>query len=585
MSKKEALFSYPIEKFLGLNVTKSNQSRLRNGESSYMKNFCITDTYALKKRDGLRLVHDVAGKVRTAFMSDERVYVVVGNSIYTSAVPFDSFENVGSVDDSDNCFFVKFGGNLYLWGGGKIQVYSDDGKFKDIEPYRPLIAVSCVSYSGDGTPFEDINMLTSKMRKQYSPQGAGDRTYILGVPGVKQVDYVKYRGETVPKAYYIASKTGIKMDIDFSVSQGINTIEIGFTLEESDAIKENYSKVVNCRYNMFYGGENDTKIFLWGNPDYPDSRIWSDTVDGISSVTYFPESNYTRVGDGSKICDIVRQYDRQLIFCQNSAYLSYIENCTDALGRSYFSFPIRTVSDTKGSAVSGQSKLIGNIPITLMNDGLYKWVSTSQRDERNTVKISSRIDAALQKEDVSAAKMYDFEYKSELYIYFPNGRVYVYAYDKDVFYLYDNIFAHTFFSDSTGKLYFFDGDGKLYMFDDVPDDNGAPIECEWHSAYIDMGLSGAKNLYSVDVTYYPYKDTLFNIYWCADNDSDNFKSAVILPIGENNDSDGNVTVRSFKHRMRTKRFRHIKLIISDNSAKNRVHLHCIRLNGKYTDMI
>ena len=54
MTRSEDMYCLPIEKFLGLNITSSDQSSLKKGESPFMKNFSITDTYAIKKRDGYK---------------------------------------------------------------------------------------------------------------------------------------------------------------------------------------------------------------------------------------------------------------------------------------------------------------------------------------------------------------------------------------------------------------------------------------------------------------------------------------------------------------------------------------------------
>ena len=531
MTRSEDMYCLPIEKFLGLNITSSDQSSLKKGESPFMKNFSITDTYAIKKRDGYKRLYDFSGVTRAMTISDDTLFMAVSNDIFACTLPLgDNVRRVGGVADSDNCFFVKFGGEIYLWGGGRIQVYRD-GAFVSVTPYRPLIAVSCIPETGAGSPLEGVNMLCTQVRKQYSPS-SGSRTFVISKTPVKSVDYVKVNGEEVSSDSYNASKTGIVMEVGNGVEEGTNTVEIGYTLSDSDASHENYEKVTSCKYHMFYGGENDTKIFLWGNDSFPDARIWSQAADGIPSAVYFPEDNYTRIGDGAKICDIVRQYDRQLIFCESAAYLSSIESGTDILGRRTFSFPVRTLSDAKGSAVCGQTRLIENSPVTLTRDGLYKWVSTAQRDERNAVKISERIDEALLKEDIPSAKMFDCEQKGELYVYFPNGRVYVYCYRKDVFTLYDGIFAHTFASDARGNVYFCDSDGGLFVFGDMAEDDGRAIECEWQSGYLDMGYEGQKNMYSVSLVYYPHTNTHFTLQWCGDNDATNILCDVIPTVSD-----------------------------------------------------
>lgn len=588
MEKNEALFRYTIERFLGLNSDNSNQLSLKPGESSFMKNFRITDNFALKKRNGYRLLHDFNLPVRSILLSDingNELFMALGNQIIKTELPFNgTVTTVGSVDDSENCFFMQFHRKIYLWGGGKIQVYdSDTQKFSDIEPYIPLVAINCDPLTGAGTPFEGVNMITRTMRKRFLIDRAQTGMRLDGGKKFEKVDWLKFNGEILDKKVYDFDiyRTFVYVDDDILPMDTKSEIEVQYTIKESQETIDNYNKIAKLSHYMFYGGENDTKIFLWGNPDYPDTRFWSGTADGLSSATFFPEDSFTRIGDGSKICDIIRQYDRQLIFCEKAAYLSYIEAKTDQLGRNYFSFPVRTISDTKGSAICGQSKLVGNLPVTLMRDGLYKWISTTQRDERNTVKFSNRIDDLLRKEDISQAKMYDCEFSCELYIYFPNGNVYIYNYNSDVFYFYDNIFAFDFCTDSSGNIYFCSNDGKLYMFDDIPDDDGKAIDCQWQSGYLDMNYEGLKNLYHVGIAYQPALHTAFDIGYICDSDTQWQSSSANIPLSGRSETAH--IGKNLKHRMRTKRFNHIKFQIKNQLPNTKTHLYRISLHGRYTN--
>ncbi|MBQ9940158.1 MAG: hypothetical protein IJO74_01305 [Clostridia bacterium] len=594
---KESLFSFSTDKFLGIN-TDSNITRLKPGESPYMKNFRVNDNMSLVKRSGYKLLHKFNFDVKACFLAKletECIFILVEPLVYMCPLPFDvnTMQYIGSVGTHNTrYFFMQYMGKVYLFGNGKIRYYDTEAQsLKEVEPYRPLIAASCGPYDLSGTVVEDINILTGKVRKQFSPPSPGENKYVVNDSPCQSIDYVKYMGEIVhPSKYYVADdNASLLFDNSMAIQAGINTIEIGYTLKD---MEENSKKITDCRYCMFYGGENDTKIFLWGNPDYPDFRFHSQAADGILGADYFPENNYTKIGDGSEICDIIRQYDRQIIFCQNAAYLSYIEEKTDGLGRNYFSFPVRTISDNKGSCVPGQSKLIDNIPVTLMPDGIYKWISTSQRDERNTVNISSRINSLLTREDIKSAKIFDYEHNGELFIYFPNGRVYVYNYRNDIYYMYDNIFAHTFCSDIMGNLYFCDMTGGLYIFNDSPSDNGQPIDCEWQSGFYDMGYPGRKNLYNASVSVTPRSNTEFMLSWSSDNDADTVKPSRKIRYGALDFGDMNFDmlgfnspgeIKNIKIRMRTKRFNYLKLNLKTNSAYSRTNIHRIVLNGKNTN--
>lgn len=595
MDKRETLFSFPVNKFLGLN-TDASTGALLTGQSPYMKNFRIGDGYSLIKRDGYMKLYHFGEDIRAVYKTrreTEIIFIVSGESVYIVPLPFDaeSVRTVGEVAQSGNCFFMEYFGTVYLWGGGRVQKYDEQNDvFCLIEPYRPLIAVSCGTMDLSGTPVESVNMLTGAVKKQFSPETSAHRTFMLHKTPCKSVDYVKLGDRVLDKKLYHVSdnKNYVEVESEAGIPAGTNTVEIGYTLEDNP---ENYQKITGCTDFMFYGGENDTKVFMWGNPDYPDGRFHSASADGEPSAVYFPETSFTRIGDGKAINDIIRQYDRQIILCDGSAYVSYIEESLDALGRKNLLFPVRTLSDNRGSCPMGQARLIDNVPVSLCTDGLYKWVSTAQRDERNTLNVSERINSLLTREDIKSARLFDYEREGELYIYFPDGRVYVYAYRKDVFFMYEGIFAKSFITSDDGTLYFAGTDGGLYMMGRFNSDNGEPIECEWHSDYMDMGYFGKKNLYNIALMYRQQNNTAFDITWVSDTDASGGSPCVIksrvLDFTAPNFGFFSFktahTVRNVRHRMRTKRFNYIKIVIKNNSRHNRIHIHRICLNGKNTE--
>ena len=69
-------------------------------------------------------------------------------------------------------------------------------------------------------------------------------------------------------------------------------------------------KINKCRFAGLYGGKNDTRVFLSGNPDEPDC----DWQSGLYDPTYFPDTGYTRMGtDASAIVGYLKQYESQVV--------------------------------------------------------------------------------------------------------------------------------------------------------------------------------------------------------------------------------------------------------------------------------
>ena len=68
------------------------------------------------------------------------------------------------------------------------------------------------------------------------------------------------------------------------------------------------------KFGTIFGGDVDTRVFLYGNPDERNRIRYSAPEDGIPSVEYFPTFNQLDVGPKNfAVTDLTRQYDRLLV--------------------------------------------------------------------------------------------------------------------------------------------------------------------------------------------------------------------------------------------------------------------------------
>ena len=58
---------YSIQKWLGLNQAGDGDTNLKMGEASEMVNFRVTNDGALKKRPGMKALHDFGGEINGAW--------------------------------------------------------------------------------------------------------------------------------------------------------------------------------------------------------------------------------------------------------------------------------------------------------------------------------------------------------------------------------------------------------------------------------------------------------------------------------------------------------------------------------------
>ncbi len=483
-------FHFSLDRFLGLSDSLDDSSALPLGASRDMLNLKVTQGGQLQKREGYAAVYAAGAVLRGVWTGEvageERFAVVIGNQLFASKNGFEHLFMVpGEVPGEERIHFVSFYDGLYLLTGNGIRRY-DGQKVSEITPHIPLVMIS-TSPDGAGTMFEEPNLLTQKIRQRFSPDGVStDFTPVItSLAGVQQVTL----NETVisPDQYSWDGEKG-KLVMKTAPEKGIDTMEVVMEMQGESAS----DRIFNCRFAVSFGGANDTRVFLYGNRDTPAVRYHSGVVDGKPSFSYFPELGYSLVGTGAPITSILRHYDRQLIFTENAAYYSYLEYITGEGGKLVAAFPILPLSDDRGCAPQGQALLMDNSPITLTDAGLFRWISTNIRDERNAQCFSDPIARALQKEKASDAVLFHRKATSELFVCF-GDRVYVYNGKLDLFYYYELPEVKGFYEVGT-DLYFYTE--KVVFRVEGTLDEGREIPAHWESGTLDFSdAAKEKNLF------------------------------------------------------------------------------------------
>lgn len=456
-----------------------------------MNNFTVCEDGSLKKRFGSRLSScDFNGSIyrmwRGYVNGVLHFMVCAGPKIYKYDFDTDSFVTVNITAGVCHHIF-GFGNAVYFLCNSGFFKY-ENGIFTLLKPYIPLVAVACLP-DGSGTLYEKLNMLTGKKRMQFSADGTSS-LYTLGEKEIDSVQWVKVDGNDVESWTADTENGTVTFAQGYTPKKGLNNVEICW--EKASTAKPEV--ITNCTQSMNFGGNTDTRVFLYGNPDYPNYRFYSELADGLPSAEYFPETNYTVIGS-STITDMVQQYDRQLIFTEDRAYYSYCELRTDALGNYYPSFPVYNLNFEKGNLISGSNAVIDNTPVTLSDDGLNRWISTSVQDERNAVCFSAPICETV-KRIIKNGKakeccLFDRQSANELYFSTPYG-LYIYNYSTNVWFRYDEINAVQF-CEIPGKLFWLNGDNELYHFsDEFTDDEKGVITAYWCSPAGNFGARGNK---------------------------------------------------------------------------------------------
>lgn len=567
-----------IDEFYGINQDADGETGLKLGESPYMRNFKITPNYNLKKRPGqIDLFASIGNAIRGMWYGKINgayhfLFACNGN-IYELNLTDNTYASIGALADDLTTFFA-YSDKVYMMNGNEY--YSWDGiTFQAVGGYTPTITISTPP-GGGGQLHDQKNLLTDWVKQSFS--GDGTATEFTLFEGDIQADTVLAVVDGEDKVE----------GTDFTVDRAIGKVTFNVApsaLPDNTIItfKMNATtdreQITKCKYSMFYGGANDTRVHLWGNPNLPNRRIYSQLEDGQPSAEYFPVNGFSEIGsDEFAITDIVLQYSRQIIFTNGgTTYYSYYENG---------SFLVYPINDEVGNVPFNQVRVIDNSPISIQSK-IHRWLATNVRDERNEKTISKRIQADLDSLDLSQAITFDYEEESEYWLCI-GSVVYIWNYGNDTWYVYDNIPALNFIS-IDGVLFYGTADGKIVKFDkDKRSDNGSPINCVWEMSFYDFGYETiTKYMSKAWVSIKPSSRTSASVSWLTNDDASKEDTKFYYNLATFVHANfahwsfhTNYNPQPIPKKLKAKGFVYLKLIITNNTADETLTLLSINLKTR-----
>lgn len=484
-------------------------------------NLVVTDSGSLKKRNEFLLVcslneTEVSGLWCGSLNGSETVIFVADGNVYrlnAHKIPDEPIK-IGEVPQGE-CLIFDFGGKVYIKSGSYYGKY-DGTALEEVEGYIPCVAISCAP-SGEGELMDQINLICDKRRQLFSGTGTGIY-YHLAEKNIDDVISIKIDGEDYSAQYNVNKEAGT-VSFELPPAEGLNNVEIIYSKANSESDR---NRIFGCTKLMLFGGNSDGRAFLWGNKDYPNYRFHSDLADGIPSVEYFPVNGFTVIGN-SKINCIAQQYDRQLIFTENEAFYSYCELRDDGLGNTFSSFPVYSLNGSKGCLVEIQGCIMDNRPVTLCEDGLNMWESTSVEDEKNAVCFSGPITEFIKNvlDKGSAFDIFDFQANHELYL-IAYDSAYIYNYGNGNWYRFTGFFGDNFAV--IGKTLYKTNRNLIYALNRNSDANWLS-NGTWTSNYITFGQKeGKSDLISVEADMQVKGPVTINFYIQKGNDITQSKS-------------------------------------------------------------
>ena len=396
--------------------------------------------------------------------------------------------------------FFPFDGKVYIQNGYEYFVYNGS-EMQRVEGYRPLVAIAIspllggVGAESGETTGEYVNRLNGLRRVWISPDGENN-VFQLPEKGMSSIDYVHLRTSPSTTVPYTPDTTNGQVTFTTTPEKGVNTYEIGYTMGTTYR-----SQVTGNLFAELFSGTQDTRIFLYG--DGTNRALYSGMdYDGMPRADYFPDSYEVRIGDGTKITNMIRHYSSLIAYKENECWAlqhGIVELATDELTPAVYSQP---VNREIGNVAMGQVRLVNNNPISLHHQELYDWSNSSyytsnlSRDERQAKRISDRIQQSIRDFNLKNAKTWDDNDGQEYYLMY-NGTALVWNYAANVWYKYTN-FPAVCMCNHQGNLYVGTSDGRLMMLTDaVKTDDGNTITADWKSGAMDFGAAYARKYCSM----------------------------------------------------------------------------------------
>ena len=321
--------TYRISKFLGADFT-SSPSAVDENHSSNCVNMIRYMPGKIRKRTGYTPVVEGTGKVFAIWKWDNNNYLIhVGKHVYhigrdlTGNLDFSVIEaNVDTtysqiLKNSNNTAieiqqkkygYIRSGEEALIFGNGDIYFYKGDGKLyaaSDYQLYTPTVTISKAP-DGGGTSFEAFNLISPKFTESFyvSHEDAAEKDFYMSFTNLTSVDLVEKLNangewETVQSTEYSVDLTDGMISFTNAPGEAPAEGEDNVRITVSKSFNGYKDRIANCKFAIAYGiGGNYDRIFISGNPEYPNFDWFSD----INDLTYFPDTGYSVLGsDASPI--------------------------------------------------------------------------------------------------------------------------------------------------------------------------------------------------------------------------------------------------------------------------------------------
>lgn len=577
---------------MGLNVSNTGDTQIELGESGNMDNFYITDDFKLKKIYGYKSFYDfespISGMYYTNLSGTEYLLVAASSKLYyflkselEDPDVIDSIEPtlIGNIGNDDASFFT-FDNKVYILSG-KYQSW-DGTTLEEVVGYTPLVFINTPP-AGGGLIYDEINMLNPQKHQTFNGDGTSTvyhlaQNYSTSDVDLTSIDKVLVGGvqKTVTTDYTVDLHNGT-VTFNTAPPSGMDNVDIYWTLDDGDR-----DIIEGMKFGTVFGGDVDTRVFLYGNPSCKNRTYFSGIDSNGPSVEYFPATAHVDVGPSNfSLTDLTRQYDRLLATTDRpEAYyltistetlsVTLVDNSTTSrYVPSVSTFPLNEVH---GNLAPGQGQLLNNYPVTLDRNALIMWKATNVRDEKNMEDISQKIRLDLNDMNLRVFKTLDHQSANQLW-FGADNRIYIYNYFNKTYSRITIADTLTCLSSTGNNVYMGLDDGRVVKWgEEYPNFDGEIIRAHWEMNFSDFGVAYLrKTMNRLWVLMQPQALSSADISFVSNRAESTVKKHVeynLLLLNEVDFANFSFKISSnpqpFRLKMKAKKFTNLKITIDNN---------------------
>ena len=513
---------FTVDKFLGVNEAADGFTELKMGEASAMENFLITDGFNLAMRPGVQRVDFAAEREPAPILNcwagyiskdskeehlvivdfyggTDRIWLYTHSEVGGTIVQHRQDGALGLTSAEDHLVKIfAFGGKLWIMSRANTVTYQD-GAFVVEEPYIPLV-VAGAAPSGGGTTIENINLLSSKRRIDYSADGEAV-AYVLPQEARTVEKIIIDNIEAVIADVGAYEMTSHTFTFKSAPAKGVGNVEFTYNTDEAYTEKTRLL-ILSQPLVEAYNGSTDTRLFVGGNGNV--CYYTGVPQNGEVTAMYFPAMHEVSVDmTGASVTGLVRHYSKLLVFTKDGTYTLSYEPVTLTDGTTTAGFYLRSANREFGNDVVGQVQTVDNYPRTITKDGIYEWRITSSyyQDERYAKRVSDMVQRSLRNADIHKIVTCDNSFDKTYYAFLndEDGTVLVNRYGlgkENIWCIYrGELFKGVTNALLFGAEVFFTNGQEAFCFNSdirkdaalTPDGEAMDIKAVWESGYMDFG--------------------------------------------------------------------------------------------------